>query len=124
MKDGKLFYILDKTKPTSDRFYKVALLKKFEGDESYFDAPDDKFTSGWIMGTNELARIKQYIDLYIREKYAKELEIWGDKEKAAIERRRLARVEQQRIENSLIESANQRREDDEWSLDNLSRFLL
>ncbi len=68
MKDGKLFYILDKTKPTSDRFYKVALLKKFDGDESYFDAPDQKFTSGWIMGTNELARIKQYIDLYIREK--------------------------------------------------------
>jgi len=121
MKDGKLFYILDKTKPTSDRFYKVALLKKFEGDESYFDAPDDKFTSGWIMGTNELARIKQYIDLYIREKYAKELEIWGDKEKAAIERKRLERVEQQRIENGLIESANQRREDDEWSLDNLSQ---
>ena len=121
MKDGKLFYILDKTKATSDRFYKVALLKKFDGDESYFDAPDDKFTSGWIMGTNELARIKQYIDLYIREKYAKELEIWGDKEKAAIERKRLARVEQQRVENGLIESANQRREDDEWSLDNLSQ---
>jgi len=121
MKDGKLFYILDKTKPTSDRFYKVALLKKFEGDESYFDAPDDKFTSGWIMGTNELARIKQYIDLYIREKYSKELEIWGDKEKAVIERKRLQRVEQQRLENGLIESANQRREDDEWSLDNLSQ---
>jgi hypothetical protein len=121
MKDGKLFYILDKTKATSDRFYKVALLKKFDGDESYFDAPDDKFTSGWIMGTNELARIKQYIDLYIREKYSKELEIWGDKEKAAIERKRLARVEQQRIENDLIESANQRREDDVWSLDNLSQ---
>ena len=124
MKDGKLFYILDKTKATSDRFYKVALLKKFEGDESYFDAPDNKFTNGWIMGTNELARIKQYIDLYIRERYAKELEIWGDKEKAAIERKRLERVEQQRIENGLIESANQRREDDVWSLDNLSRFLL
>jgi hypothetical protein len=120
MKDGKLFYILDKTKATSDRFYKVALLKKFEGDESYFDAPDEKFTSGWIMGTNELARIKQYIDLYIREKYSKELEIWGDKEKAAIERRRLERVAQQRIENELINEANERRANDEWSLDNLS----
>jgi hypothetical protein len=120
MKDGKLFYILDKTKATSDRFYKVALLKKFEGDESYFDAPDNKFTSGWIMGTNELARIKQYIDLYIREKYSKELEIWGDKEKAAIERRRLQRVEEQRIENQLINEANERRDNDEWSLDNLS----
>ena len=121
MKDGKLFYILDKTKPTSDRFYKVALLKKFDGDESYFDAPDQKFTSGWIMGTNELARIKQYIDLYIREKYSKELEIWGDKEKAAIERKRLQRIEQQRIENDLIASANQRREDNEWSMDDISQ---
>ena len=120
MKDGKLFYILDKTKATSDRFYKVALLKKFDGDESYFDAPDNKFTNGWIMGTNELARIKQYIDLYIRERYAKELEIWGDKEKAAIERRRLQRVEEQRIENQLINEANERRANDEWSLDNLS----
>jgi hypothetical protein len=120
MKDGKLFYILDKTKATSDRFYKVALLKKFEGDESYFDAPDNKFTSGWIMGTNELARIKQYIDLYIREKYSKELEIWGDKEKAAIERKRLQRVEEQRIENQLINDSNERRDNDEWSLDNLS----
>jgi hypothetical protein len=121
MREGKLFYILDKTKPTSDRFYKVALLKKFDGDESYFDAPDEKFTNGWIMGTNKLARIKEQIDSYIKEKYAKELEIWGDKEKAAIERRRLERIEQQRIENDLIESANQRREDDEWSLDNLSQ---
>jgi hypothetical protein len=120
MKDGKLFYILDKTKPTSDRFYKVALLKKFDGDESYFDAPDQKFTSGWIMGTNELSRIKQYIDLYIREKYSKELEIWGDKEKAAIERKRLQRIEQQRIENDLINEANERRANDEWSMDNLS----
>jgi hypothetical protein len=120
MKDGKLFYILDKTKATSDRFYKVALLKKFDGDESYFDAPDNKFTNGWIMGTNELARIKQYIDLYIREKYSKELEIWGDKEKAAIERKRLQRVEEQRIENQLINEANERRDNDEWSLDNLS----
>jgi hypothetical protein len=121
MREGKLFYILDKTKPTSDRFYKVALLKKFDGDESYFDAPDEKFTNGWIMGTNKLARIKEQIDSYIKEKYAKELEIWGDKEKAAIERRRLERIEQQRIENDLIESANQRREDDVWSLDNLSQ---
>jgi len=120
MKDGKLFYILDKTKPTSDRFYKVALLKKFEGDESYFDAPDEKFTNGWIMGTNKLARIKEQIDSYIKEKYAKELEIWGDKEKAAIERKRLQRIEQQRIENGLIDEANERRDNDEWSMDNLS----
>lgn len=121
MKDGKLFYILDKTKPTSDRFYKVALLQKFDGDESYFDAPDQKFTNGWILGTNQLDRIKQSVELYIKEKYPKEIEIWGNKEKAAIERKRLQRVEQQRIENQLINEANERRDNDEWSLDNLSK---
>ena len=61
MNEGKLFYFIDKTKPTSDRFYKVALLKKFEGDESYFDAPDQKFTNGWILDTDELEKIKEQV---------------------------------------------------------------
>jgi hypothetical protein len=34
--DGKLFYILDRTLPTNDPFYKVALLRKFDGDKTFF----------------------------------------------------------------------------------------
>jgi hypothetical protein len=38
--DGKLFYILDTSLPTNDPFYKVALLRKFDGDKTYYDAKD------------------------------------------------------------------------------------
>ena len=39
--DGKLFYILDRSKATNDPLYKIALLKKFGGDEIFYDAKDD-----------------------------------------------------------------------------------
>ena len=34
--DGKLFYILDRNAPSDDKFYKVALLQKFDGDKTYY----------------------------------------------------------------------------------------
>lgn len=114
MNDGKLFYFIDKTKPTSDRFYKVALLKKFEGDESYFDAPDIKFTSGWIIGTNELEKIKKSIDDYINSKYADKVELYKDKERLRAERNRIERERRQAQINSYMESAQERRENNEW----------
>jgi len=52
--DGKLFYIIDRTKPTSDPLYKVALLRKFDGEKKYFDAKDEYVKSGWIFGTKQL----------------------------------------------------------------------
>ena len=39
--DGKLFYILDKTKPTNDPYYKIAILQKFNGDNTVYDAKDE-----------------------------------------------------------------------------------
>lgn len=114
MNDGKLFYFIDKTKPTSDRFYKVALLKKFEGDESYFDAPDVKFTSGWIIGTDELEKIKKVINDYINSKYADKVELYKDKERLRAEKNRIERERRQNIINSYMESAQERRENNEW----------
>ena len=40
---GKLFYILDKSAPTSDKHYKVALNKTYKGPGSgtFYDAEDD-----------------------------------------------------------------------------------
>ena len=35
-RDGKLFYFLDKKAPTSSRFYKVALLQKYDGKQRLF----------------------------------------------------------------------------------------
>ena len=114
MTEGKLFYFIDKTKPTSDRFYKVALLKKFDGDESYFDAPDQKFTSGWILGTDELEKIKKTIDDYINSKYADKVELYKDKEKLRAERNRIERERRNNIISSYRESAQERRENNEW----------
>ena len=114
MGDGKLFYFIDKTKPTSDRFYKVALLKKFDGDQTYYDAPDDSFKHGWILGSKKLETILGQIQQYIESKYAREVEIWKDKEKVKIEKQR---IERQRIENIRRErmiAIQERRAEDEW----------
>lgn len=117
MEDGKLFYFLDKTKPTSDRFYKVALLKKFDGDETYYDAPDKSFNSGWIFGKKELKTIKQAIDSYMNSKYSEQIELYKDKEKVRLEKERLERIRRQREIDSALELAQERREDNEWDID-------
>ena len=114
MNEGKLFYFIDKTKPTSDRFYKVALLKKFEGDESYFDAPDQKFTSGWIIGTDELEKIKKVINDYLNSKYADKIELYKDKERVRAERARIENERRRAITNSYLEATQERRENNEW----------
>jgi hypothetical protein len=114
MNEGKLFYFIDKTKPTSDRFYKVALLKKFEGDESYFDAPDIKFTSGWIIGTDELEKIKKVINDYLNSKYADKIELYKDKERVRAERARIENERRRAITNSYLESTQERRQNNEW----------
>ena len=114
MTDGKLFYFIDKTKPTSDRFYKVALLKKFEGDESYFDAPDEKFTNGWIIGTEELEKMKQAINNYINSKYADKVELYKDKERVRKEKNRIEQQRRQTQINSYMELAQERRQNNVW----------
>jgi len=45
-KSGELYYIIDKTKPTSDPHYKIALNKKLSGEEDFWDALDKLHTSG------------------------------------------------------------------------------
>jgi hypothetical protein len=117
MEDGKLFYFLDKTKPTSDRFYKVALLKKFDGNETYYDAPDNSFNSGWIFGKKELKTIKQAIDNYMNSRYSEQIELYKDKEKVRLERERIARERLQRETQEHLNEAQERRENDEWSLE-------
>ena len=43
-KSGELYYIIDKTKPTSDPTYKVALNKKLTGEEDFWNAVDKMIT--------------------------------------------------------------------------------
>jgi hypothetical protein len=114
--DGKLFYILDKTLPTNDPFYKVALLKKFDGDKTYYDAKDDSFNSGWIINTNKLKTILDSIDDYLNSEYAEQIKIFSDKESAKKEKERLERLRIQRILSDRRDEAQERRLEGEWEL--------
>ena len=115
--DGKLFYFVSKTKPTSDPTYKVALLKKFDGTETYYNAPDDSFRTGWIFGTEKLEKILSRINSYISTTFADQLKIWNDKELAEKERQRLNRVANERIQRQKLELAEQRRQTNEWDIE-------
>jgi len=115
--DGKLFYFISKTKPTSDPTYKVALLKKFDGNETYYNAPDDSFRTGWIFGTEKLEKILSRINSYISTTFADQIKIWNDKELAEKERQRLNREANERIQRQKLELAEQRRQTNEWDIE-------
>jgi len=114
--DGKLFYILDRTLPTNDPFYKVALLRKFDGDKTYYDAKDDTIKSGWIYNTNKLKEILSSVDDYLNTEYAEQIKIYSDKEAVKKEKERLERLRIQRILQGRRDEANDRRLDNEWGL--------
>ena len=115
--DGKLFYILDKNATTNDKFYKVALLQKFDGDRTYYDALDETVKNGWILNTNKLNQILSSVDEYIKLEYPEQVKIYNDKELAKKEKQRLANLRIQQILKERQDEAQERRLDGEWTLD-------
>lgn len=115
--DGKLFYIIDKTAKSSDPFYKVALLQKYIGEKSYWDAKDNRINSGWLLGTSEWNEIENIITDYINTEYADQVEIFKDKERAEQEKRRIRAERERERRLQLVADANQRREDNIYSLE-------
>jgi len=116
--EGKLFYILDKKAKSNDKYYKVALLQKYDGDKTFYDAPDKSFKDGWILGTPEYDEIQSAIDKYINTNYQREINIFKDKEAAKVERERLRKVAERRRVAQLRIAADQRKEEDSWNLEN------
>lgn len=114
--DGKLFYILDRTLPTNDNHYKVALLKKFDGDKTFYDAKDQIIKSGWLWNSNKLKEILDAIDTYMGKEYAEQIKIYSDKEAAKKEKERLERLRIQRELQNKRNEAEERRLDGEWEL--------
>jgi len=115
--DGKLFYILDKTLPTNDSLYKVALLKKFNGDTTFYDAQDETIKKDkWIQQTDKLEKLLSEIDNYLEVEYGEQLKIWRDKDSAKKEKERLEKIRQQRVLDQRNEEADERRLDSEWEL--------
>jgi hypothetical protein len=114
--DGKLFYVIDKSLPTNNPEYKIAILKKFDGLESYWNALDESITHGWIFGTDELKKVNEGITNYMEAEYADQLKIFRDKEAAKKERDRLEKLRLQNILNEQRAEAQERRENGEWDL--------
>jgi hypothetical protein len=115
--DGKLFYILDKTKPTNDPYYKIAILQKFNGDNTVYDAKDETIKNlSELVGEENYKKITTSINDYLELEFAEQLKIWRDKESAKKEKERLERLRTQRILNQREEEAQERRLDNEWEL--------
>lgn len=116
--DGKLFYILDKKAKSNDKYYKVALLQKYDGDKTFYDAPDKSFKDGWILGTPEYDEIQNAIDKYVNTNFQREINIFKDKEAARVERERLRKLAERRRVAQLRAEADERKEEDAWNLEN------
>jgi hypothetical protein len=115
--DGKLFYIIDRSKPTNDPNYKVALLRKFDGEKLYYDAKDDQIRSGWEIGSEILEKMLSNITGYLQQEFPEQLKIYSDREAAKKEKDRIERLREQQRVQGLRNDAQSRREDNEWALD-------
>lgn len=115
--DGKLFYIIDKKAKSSNDYYKVALLQKYDGEYFLYDVKDIRFKNKWIVGTKEWDEIKKSIDDYLKEFYNDQIEIWSDKKRAEEERKRIQRINRERRIQEKLAAAEERKENDEWNLE-------
>ena len=126
-KDGKLFYILDKSAPTSNKYYKVALNKTYKGGNTYYDAkdsviadPEDIYN---IMSNKELM---ETVDEYFKFTYADELLKISEEEKQR-ELERIAREAEwarrrREREQRLEQTVARRRGNQEWSGDDMDNI--
>ncbi len=117
---GELYYIIDKTLPTSNPYYKVALNKKLAGlTEDFWDVQDKPITDTTkimtiIQNKKMLEDIRNHFGVKFEERIQQEKELQSkrlSRNEEFRERERLRRI-QQGIE------AQQRRENDEWNPEN------
>ena len=116
--DGKLFYIIDKTLPSSDPNYKIALSKKFGGEEDFYDALDNSLKVSQIVKTEDFKKILKSINEYMGVEHAAQLKIYSDEREKKKEQERLRNLEAQRIKNVKLAEADERRVEGEWDLTN------
>lgn len=115
--DGKLFYIIDRTKPSNDPNYKVALLKKFDGDMTFYDAKDDRVNFDGVVGNDKFQEIISSVDKFLQEVYPEQLKIYADAVAAKKEKERLEKLRIQQEMRAKLDDAQDRRESGVWSGD-------
>jgi hypothetical protein len=114
--DGKLFYIIDKTKPSNDPLYKMALIKKFDGDMTFFDSVDNRINFEDVVGKGKFDEIIETVNKFLQDKYPEQLKIYSDKVAADNEKKRIERLRIQRELEEKNREAQERREEGLWSV--------
>ena len=128
-KSGELYYIIDKTKPTSDPTYKVALNKKLTGEEDYWNAIDKMITDKSVIDTiinDELlmTAIRNHFKGIHGERAAQ-----AERERKQREQERAAQeAERRQLQRERIARLNAeaqvRRENNEWEDYDLAHALM
>ena len=125
--NGELYYIIDKTKPTSDPLYKIALNKRLTGEEDFWDAIDKMHISGIGLEVKDNESLmgvirKHFEGVHGDRAAALEKErIKREAERAIQQRdRRQAEAERQRRLNA---EAIVRKENNEWEDYDLAQAL-
>jgi len=117
---GELYYIIDKTLPTSSPYYKVALNKKIAGHmEDFWDVKDNPITDKnnilpIVQNSKMIQEIRNHFAIKFEDRIRQEAELQAKRlsqNEEIRERERLRRV-QMDVEASV------RRENDEWNPDN------
>ena len=119
-KEGKLFYILDKTAPTSNQYYKVALNKTYKGGNTYYDARDSSiadttFIPDIIEHPNLLKRINEFFAFTYKDEIAKISDAEKQKELDRIAREAEWAARRREREQRLDAAAANRSAGDEWN---------
>ncbi len=119
-KSGKLFYILDKSAPTSDKYYKVALNKTYKGSDTFYDAkdstiPDPQDISKIFDHPEVVNKINEYFTFTYKDEIAKITEEEKQRELERIAREANWARRRRERELRLEEAATERRLNDEWN---------
>jgi hypothetical protein len=121
--NGELYYIIDKTLPTSSPYYKVALNKKVqEHKEDFWDVRDDAITDTnlilpIIQNSKMIQEIRNHFAIKFKERIEQEIELQSRRLSDAEERRERERL--RRVQVGI--EANRRRMADEWNPDNTGK---
>jgi hypothetical protein len=116
--DGKIFYIINKTLPSSDPNYKIALSLKFDGDESFHDAVDVALRNPVLFETSEFKTLIERIKSYLNTEYSEQVQTEQEKKRQKMEAEKQRRIEAQRIKRAKRAEADERRVEQEWALTN------
>jgi hypothetical protein len=115
--NGELYYIIDKTLPTSSPYYKVALNKKIAGHtEDYWDVTDKPITDTTnilpiIQNSKMIKDIRNHFAEKFQERIEQEIELQARRLSDNEERRERERL--RRVQVGI--EANRRRMADEWN---------